>query len=599
MLRWNKQGSIWLALVAILVNFISSHTCSAIQCNVFLAESTIPNAGLGIFSGVELNPGDPVGNGDVCIPIFNVEKHHEEPSDAINDYVWAGEVMGMKLEAAPDLIEANCLGLDSALNCNLALINVARAKPKYDDAGLHRSHDPAAGSITPYHNGTTRATIKVPIGGELFKHYGDEWFKGRPDLFGESFPLTEDFASAEEIINDAFSFGEETARSILEEVIFPMQRIWGSRVMNAIPKTIDEASIAFREGIEMVYQPNATRSINWLQEHGKCVDHIIPKQSTIEGAGRGAFAKRGLPKGTIITGSPLHHIPMKDNFIPIFRTLRTDANSDEAPRREIAGQQLLLNYCFGHSESTLLLCPYGAGIGYINHNQTRTNVKVVWPDDGLMSHDETWLRKQPEEMIEFSGAHLALDYVATRDIAAGEELFLDYGDDWEEAWNGHATNWKSERIWSSSYASAKRWNEKVDGIPLRTAEETSTDPYPANLHVRCHSELDEDDWGSFEEWPASEYGYPCEIKERKKDTKGQDIYSVRLVTEKYDRWDTEFESPQVLDIDGVPRSAIRFFDAPFTTDLHLRGAFRLPIGIPEAIMPAEWKNVPFSVYSDP
>lgn len=223
---------------------------------------------------------------------------------------------------------------------------------------------------------------------------------------------------------------------------------------------------------------------------------------------------------------------------------------------------------------------------------------MQWPTDGFKPHDETWFQKQPEEMVEISSAHLVFDYVATQNISAGEELFLDYGDEWEVAWNEHAAKWKLERIWSSSYISAKRWNEKVAGIPLRTSVETASDPYPANLHIRCHSDLEEKEWGSFDEWPQSEYGYPCEIKERKKDAQSQDIvYSVRLVTEKYDRWDTEFESSRVLDIDGVPRSAIRFFDVPFTTDLHLRGAFRHPIGIPEAIMPRAWKNVPASCAS--
>lgn len=181
-------------------------------------------------------------------------------------------------------------------------------------------------------------------------------FNGRPDLFGEHFPRAEDFAAAQDIIDDAFSFGEHLGRNIVEEIIFPMQRIWNSGTLNALPKTIEEAIIAFREEIEMVYQPSATRSVDWLKENGKCADNISPKQSTIEGAGRGAFATRDLPKGTIITGSPLHHIPIKDDFIHLFRTVPND-NPDEEPRSEVSGQQIQLNYCFGHAESTLLLCP--------------------------------------------------------------------------------------------------------------------------------------------------------------------------------------------------------------------------------------------------
>jgi hypothetical protein len=73
-----------------------------------MAESTIPNAGLGIFSAIELNPGDPVGEGDVCIPIFDLANHHPDPFNPFGDYVWAGEVMGMKLEVESDDIEALC-----------------------------------------------------------------------------------------------------------------------------------------------------------------------------------------------------------------------------------------------------------------------------------------------------------------------------------------------------------------------------------------------------------------------------------------------------------------------------------------------------------
>ena len=65
-------------------------------------------------------------------------------------------------------------GLDAAINCNLALINVDKDVPVYDTAGLHRSKDPGAGAITPYHNCSTTVTAYVPQGGELFKYYGDK-----------------------------------------------------------------------------------------------------------------------------------------------------------------------------------------------------------------------------------------------------------------------------------------------------------------------------------------------------------------------------------------------------------------------------------------
>lgn len=103
MLGWNQRGVNWLQItLALVITRGSVYYCLAIRCNLYLAQSTIPNAGLGIFSGIELHAGDSVGHGDVSIPIFNFTP------DEIYDYIWAGEVMGMKLEAGPDLIDANC-----------------------------------------------------------------------------------------------------------------------------------------------------------------------------------------------------------------------------------------------------------------------------------------------------------------------------------------------------------------------------------------------------------------------------------------------------------------------------------------------------------
>jgi hypothetical protein len=35
-----------------------------------------------------------------------------------------------------------------------------------------------------------------------------------------------------------------------------------------------------------------------------------------------------------------------------------------------------------------------------------------------------------------------MELVALRDIESGEELFLDYGDDWERSWQHHLETWQ-------------------------------------------------------------------------------------------------------------------------------------------------------------
>jgi hypothetical protein len=64
-----------------------------LECNLYIAESTIPNAGLGIFTAIERQKGDTVGEGDVCIPLIDLEWHHPDSFYPFSEYAWAGEVM--------------------------------------------------------------------------------------------------------------------------------------------------------------------------------------------------------------------------------------------------------------------------------------------------------------------------------------------------------------------------------------------------------------------------------------------------------------------------------------------------------------------------
>lgn len=192
-------------------------------------------------------------------------------------------------------------------------------------------------------------------------------------------------------------------------------------------------------------------------------------------------------------------------------------------------------------------------------------------------------------MLAETGAHLALDYVATRDIKQEEELFLDYGDDWEKAWYEHVKTWHSTKFWSNTYRNGREWDLELEELPVRTIHEALIDPYPTNIQTRCHSILDEDAWTNFT-WSLFEYGYPCEILERVKGEDGDYIYAVKLTTEPHNEYDTEFESSETLVINNVPRDAIRFFDNPRTSNIHLHHAFRQSIGLPVDLMPEAWKN---------
>ena len=153
------------------------------ECSLYMAESTIPGAGLGIFTGVERLVNETIGTGDVMFPLVDVAYHmqvlgtkilHHHPDIVTNptmDYIWFGPEMGMQQETAHpyvqvEFVSAFAPGLDAAINCHLGLPNVEKTMPIYDTAGLHRSKDPGTGGFTPYHKCTTYVTHPIPAGGK-------------------------------------------------------------------------------------------------------------------------------------------------------------------------------------------------------------------------------------------------------------------------------------------------------------------------------------------------------------------------------------------------------------------------------------------------
>lgn len=78
----------------------TSTTPSPFQCGIYMAPSTIPGAGLGMFTGIDRREGDIVGDGDLLLPIVDVWWHlqaskdyngYDDAPDTLDptgDYVW-------------------------------------------------------------------------------------------------------------------------------------------------------------------------------------------------------------------------------------------------------------------------------------------------------------------------------------------------------------------------------------------------------------------------------------------------------------------------------------------------------------------------------
>ena len=366
------------------------------------------------------------------------------------------------------------------------------------------------------------------------------------------------------------------------KLVTDTKEIFDSRSLNALPSSLEDAyKVIDAQDIGVLHQSTAMRGLEWLEDHGKCIDHIIPGKSKIEGAGHGAFAKRNLSEGLIMTGSPLHHVPSETFFYQY--DSEKDQDGEDKRIDHIIGKQLTINYCYSHPEINLFLCPYGAGVNYINHNRTLANVKVQWARDGETGHSESWLGMSPTDLALKSTPSLAIDYVALRDIKQGEELFLDYGDIWEEEWQDHVSNWKVADHWNN-YTSAARYNAEHADDALRTIKEQKDDPYPVNLQMRCHTKLLEADWQQKPlKWKNNDKGYPCLIVDR------NDMDKTFSVLFFYKDKGEENTHDHKYRRSSVPRKSITFVDSPYSTDMHLFQAFRHPLTLPHELVPDAWK----------
>lgn len=609
----------------------SSSAAAAAACTLFLAPSTIPDAGLGVYTAQPLQRGERIVSADPVIPILDLEWHNGwfdfASPNPFRNYVWSGRAVGMSFEVESfELVTAFWPGLDAAVNSHAAINNLRRSIPTIDadmNGRLHRSRDSSVGSFSPYVGGHTYVQEDVPAGGELFKNYGDEWFFGR----NYTFPVASDYPIAANLLERFYrTIPQEMQKSVYDHIL-AIRDIWDQpRVLQALPDPWENIQQMFATGNKIrpddilqffrkLQQPNTIRTLDWLQEHGTCFDAMEMKNSRIPGAGRGAFARRSFRTDQIITTSPLLHFLDKEVFV--MKNVQPDPNNPgQYLYLEQIGKQLALNYCFSHKDTTLLLCPYGAGVNAINHGSLEeANVRVEWPEkDGFLCHNASFLEMPLQDWDPTDQSpKLAISYVAIKPIAEGEELLLHYGKAWETAFQNHAAQWKVSNM--GKYISAATWNKHYQHKELLHTKSELVSLWmakhfprpPSNLQLRCHSEIVHIKHSAYsklvwdvdakEDTGAPEYGFPCRVMNRTeaKVTQGNATSSPRI-TYTYDvaiRVVEDLETGETTEHyrHNVPRHCLRWFDKPHTSDMHLPKAFRKELGLPDSLVPREWRNL--------
>lgn len=360
--------------------------------------------------------------------------------------------------------------------------------------------------------------------------------------------------------------------------------IWKARPLLTLPENATHVDYLLENGIKYLEYNRSVRDLKWLEENGLCLDNLKPGESTIRQAGRGAFASRHIPKGEVVVPMPLIHIPDRSIYNMYGSIVAEDPRYHSVKRNvsDIIGYQLLLNYCFGHSQSTLLLCPYGAGASLINHpiSKDKANVRLQWSTKGTR-HPE-WLEHPIDQWGETQHTGLAFDVVALRDIVEDEEVFLWYGDEWEAAWKKHVETWQPPPG-SHEYEPSLRLNEMYD-IPIRTVSEGSYHPendkilYCRDVYLLLAGARS----------PSPYEFHACRALDRYLGPDDEFRYLVETYTEvegKAECWEDD-----LFVLFDLPRDGFHFRDALYSLDHSQEWAFRHDLRIPDELMPEQWLN---------
>lgn len=277
------------------LNRESREFSSPSTCSLYVARSTIPNAGLGIYTSKGIPKNHPVGPSDIVIQLPDLNPYYHSSLQVLSyQYYWDGQDTGGQYEGRK--VYSLIPGIGMLANGHPDVYNTVQSNGStFDNGGLYRSSHPAAGSSSSYFNYTFFASKDIPPGGEILVQYGKEWFE---------------------------------------------ERIRKNIITTPSPSSSPSSSSLL------------VRSQEWLEQNGICLDNIQVKQSTNPQAGRGAFATKSIGQGDIVAPAPVIQITNRQSMKML--KVKTDPiNGDVVERSE----QLLLNYCFGHVNSSILLYP--------------------------------------------------------------------------------------------------------------------------------------------------------------------------------------------------------------------------------------------------
>ena len=521
----------------------------------------------------------------------------------------------------------NAFPMGALTNFHTFLHSVSPTSHTYDDSLLDRNNMDAGIGASSYFQRIFTATRDVSAGEELFSNYGENWLDSH---HFNDVPRKKNFRRAHRILQLLAENNIMDSNYI--DTLATVVSWYDKRTASLLPRAKNGGEVENEISVNIDDLAESTinkRSVEWIKENGKCLDNIYADTSTIPQAGKGAFASRFIGEGQLIMPMPLLQIANKTNST-MFDTKVNEKGEKERDSNKDIGNHLLMNYCFDHPDSSLLLCASTHG-ALINHDSNNPNSMYKWAD--WDPNTKNWLNMSYEQISQRRDKGLTFDIIALRDIQPNEEITIDYGPRWEEAWRKHLSTFKP--VLDGTFQSTYKMNQEM--VAIRAIEELRSNPYASNVMTACKyyeeaqnevklpflSDYNDDDvfWNelhlhqdrnsssktiqdfldTYEHLSTSEYSslkdvpekdleyWPCKPILRTNDD--PELYTVQInqsPASSNTRWTNDDLFRFVTDF---PRDKITFLTKPYMSDLFLDGVFRHSIGMRDDLVPDAWRNL--------
>lgn len=388
------------------------------ECDIYMALSSVPNSGRGIFAARDFKENEVLSiSPSVPVPLTFLFTQ-------LNWYVFASSASYSSFIFGPACIyntmPTNYYNVDQIQEAISSYYSPFDNKEEINQNQVDDKH------FYPYSISNFKYFVaKKPVkkGQELFVNYGDNWLVNHgitpdPTLYEKLFPLKgweDEIKEIEKLINNL-------SENIIEE----------KEIKNKLLNS---------------YKPPSNINLP-----GICMSNIMVDKSTLPLAGNGLYALKDFKKGELITISPVLLINLKLAKKLFFNSILMNYVISDPKKSDYGLFFIHITSMLNHSKNPNVSYKWFDWEEYErkNLNYTIKNQNIQLKNNNITSKNNFYniknknlndiLSSNPTTLLNSPISNFDIGFYAEKNIKKGEELFINYGNEWEKLFNHYVEN---------------------------------------------------------------------------------------------------------------------------------------------------------------